>query len=72
MYLYVGVSTLSLSTILIFDFGIVYFVCLRPVSCVPNVSSFSGLSILDYPFSFLKILFGQCVFCCFVVVVYLR
>ena len=24
-------------------------VCLRPVSCVPNVASFSGLSILDYP-----------------------
>jgi len=24
-----------------------YFVCLRPVSCVPNVASFSGLSILD-------------------------
>jgi hypothetical protein len=23
------------------------FVCLRPVSCVPNVASFSGLSILD-------------------------
>jgi hypothetical protein len=25
------------------------FVCLRPVSCVPNVASFSGLSILDFP-----------------------
>jgi hypothetical protein len=25
------------------------FVCLRPVSCVPNVVSFSGLSILDCP-----------------------
>jgi hypothetical protein len=25
------------------------FVCLRPVSCVPNVASFSGLSILDCP-----------------------
>ena len=23
------------------------FVCLHPVSCVPNVASFSGLSILD-------------------------
>ena len=23
------------------------FVCLRPVSCVPNVVSFSGLSIFD-------------------------
>ena len=28
-------------------FGFWFFVCLRPVSCVPNVSSFSGLSILD-------------------------
>ena len=27
--------------------------CLRPVSCVPNVVSFSGLSILDFPFGFL-------------------
>jgi hypothetical protein len=25
------------------------FVCLRPVSCVPNVASVSGLSILDCP-----------------------
>jgi hypothetical protein len=25
------------------------FVCLRPVACVPNVASVSGLSILDYP-----------------------
>jgi hypothetical protein len=24
-----------------------------PVSCVPNVVSFSGLSILDFPFDFL-------------------
>jgi hypothetical protein len=29
------------------------FDCLRPVSCVPNVSSFSGLSILDFPLVFL-------------------
>jgi hypothetical protein len=29
------------------------FVCLRPVSCVPNVASVSGLSILDCHFSFL-------------------
>jgi hypothetical protein len=27
-----------------------YFVCLRPVSCVPNVARFSGLSILDCSF----------------------
>jgi len=25
---------------------------LRPVSCVPNVVSFSGMSILDCPFGF--------------------
>jgi hypothetical protein len=29
------------------------FDCLRPVSCVPNVASFSGLSILDFPLVFL-------------------
>ena len=29
------------------------FVCLRPVSCVPNVAKVSGLSILDCPFGFL-------------------
>jgi hypothetical protein len=29
------------------------FVCLRLVSCVPNVASFSRLSILDCPFGFL-------------------
>ena len=28
-------------------------ICLRSVSCVPNVSSASGLSILDCPFDFL-------------------
>jgi hypothetical protein len=27
--------------------------CLRHVSCVPNVASFPGLSILDCPFGFL-------------------
>jgi hypothetical protein len=30
------------------------FVCFRPVSCVPNVASFCGLSILYCPFGFLK------------------
>ena len=31
-----------------------FCVCLRPVSCMPNVVIFSGLSILDvYPFSFI-------------------
>jgi hypothetical protein len=29
------------------------FVCFRPVSCVPNVVSVSGLFILDNTFSFL-------------------
>ena len=29
------------------------FVCLRPVSCVPNVTSVSGFSILDWLFGFL-------------------
>ena len=37
-----------------------YFVCLPPVPCVTNVTSVSGLSILDCPFSFL------CCVCCFV------
>jgi len=29
------------------------FVCLRPVSCMPNVASISGLSIPHCPFDFL-------------------
>ena len=29
------------------------FVCLLPVSCVPGIPSFSGLSILDDPFGLL-------------------
>ena len=32
---------------LVFCVVIFCFVCLRPVSCVPNVASLSGLSILD-------------------------
>ena len=32
---------------------IVLIVYLRLVSCVPNVASVSGLSILDWPFGFL-------------------
>jgi hypothetical protein len=32
------------------------FVCLRPVSCVTNVASVSGLFIPDCPFSFLLLL----------------
>ena len=35
----------------------VFAFCLRPVSCVPNVASVSGLPILDYPFGFLQHLF---------------
>jgi hypothetical protein len=31
--------------------------CLHPVSCVPNVASFSGLSILNYPSIFSNIYF---------------
>ena len=38
------------------------FVCLRPVSCVTNVTGVSGLSILDYPFGFLTIILF-CVLC---------
>ena len=29
------------------------FVCHRPVSFVPNIASFSGLFILDFPIGFL-------------------
>ena len=36
------------------------FVCLRPVSCVPNVASFSGLFFLDCP---LFCLSSSCVLC---------
>jgi hypothetical protein len=35
------------------------FVCLRHVSCVPHVASFSGLSILDFPFRILYRLFRK-------------
>ena len=41
-------------------FSNVYF---RPVSCVPGVASFSGLSILDCPFCILYRLFSSCVLC---------
>ena len=36
---------------------------LSPVLFVPNVSSVSGLSILDCPFGFLERLFKSCVLC---------
>jgi hypothetical protein len=44
---------------LVFCVVLCYFVlvCLRPVSCVPDVASASGLSILDRPFCFLECLF---------------
>jgi len=35
---------------LCYDFCVI---CLRPLSCVPNVACVSRLSILDYPFAFL-------------------
>ena len=38
---------------LVFYVVFLCFVCRRPVSCVPNVASVSGLSILDCPFGFL-------------------
>ena len=37
----------------LFYFSVLCFCFLRPVSCVPMVASFSGLSILDWPFRFL-------------------
>ena len=46
---------------------VLYFVCLRLVSCVPYVARFSGLSILDWPFSILYVylfcLSSSCVLC---------
>jgi hypothetical protein len=44
-------SKKNCSMLLIFLVFCVVFFCLRHVSCVPNVSSFSGLSFLDCPFS---------------------
>jgi hypothetical protein len=31
------------------------FICLRPVSCVTNVDSVSGLFLLDYPFGLISL-----------------
>ena len=42
---------------LLFSLTFICFVCFRPVSCVPNVASFSGMFILDCPFCFLWRLF---------------
>ena len=38
---------------LMFCVFLFFFVCIRPLSCVPNVASVSGLSILDSSFGFL-------------------
>jgi len=49
-------NILVVSVLLIFlVFCVVFycFVCIRPVSCVPNAASFFGLFILDCPFGFL-------------------
>ena len=43
---------------LVFSVVFVFF-CLRPVSCVPNLASFSGMSILDCTFRFLYHLFNE-------------
>jgi hypothetical protein len=47
----VGILVGSLLLIFFFFFFVMFIVlfCLRPVSCVPYVASFSGLSILDSP-----------------------
>jgi len=47
-----GTSSKRISTINILYKYYKCFVFLRPVSCVPNVFSVSGLSILDCPFGF--------------------
>jgi hypothetical protein len=49
--------------LIIFKFSVLCFwcfVCLRPVSCVPNVAGVSGLPILDCPFGFLQ---RYCTYC---------
>ena len=35
------------------------FVSRRPVSCVPNVDSGSGLGIYDCPFGFLRFIYDE-------------
>ena len=52
--------------------GLVFcFFCLCPMSCVPNVASFSGLSILDCPLDFLKCLFTCNDKCTFLVICFM-
>jgi hypothetical protein len=43
----------SLCCVLVCLFVCLFVFCHRPVSCVPNVTSLSGLSILDITFGFL-------------------
>jgi hypothetical protein len=46
-----GFGGVRVPYLFIFFFCIVFFfVCLRPVSCIPNAVSFAGISILDCPF----------------------
>ena len=52
-------------------FGVFCLVCLCLMSCVPNVSSFSGLSILNCPFHFLKRLFTCDDKCTFLVICFM-
>jgi hypothetical protein len=40
---------------LVFCFVFLCFICLRPVSCVTNVDSVSGLFLLDYPFGLISL-----------------
>ena len=42
----------SVAPVFSFLCAVICFVCRRPVSCVPNVASVSGLSIFDCPFGF--------------------
>jgi hypothetical protein len=42
---------------IIFFCIVFFFVCLRPVSCIPNAVSFAGMSILDCPFGFFNFYF---------------
>ena len=46
-----------------FLFSVLCFVCLHPVSCVPNVGCVSGLSILDCSSSFVLCLFDMGTVC---------
>ena len=39
---------------------VICFACLRPVSCVTNVDSVSGLSIADFPFYSLMYMHSVC------------